>query len=175
MTVFFTADTHFGHSNVIRYDKRPFRDVAEMNETLIENWNRAVGPSDTVYQLGDVSIFRPERTREILDSLNGKIFLIRGSHDKAAEHKLCASRFEWVKDYFFLSLSGGVKIALMHYAMRVWDRKHYGTWHIHRHSHGRLTPEPGVLALDVGVDSWSYAPVALEQLKAAMLERGQRG
>lgn len=78
MTVFFTSDTHFGHSNVIRYDKRPFRDVTEMNEALIKNWNRAVSPSDTVYHLGDVSILRPEKTREILYSLNGKIFLIRG-------------------------------------------------------------------------------------------------
>ena len=38
MSVFFTADTHFGHSNVIKYDKRPFTDVAEMNEILIKNW-----------------------------------------------------------------------------------------------------------------------------------------
>jgi calcineurin-like phosphoesterase family protein len=45
MTVFFTADTHFGYANVIRYDKRPFRDVTEMDEALIKNWNRAVGPS----------------------------------------------------------------------------------------------------------------------------------
>ena len=121
-----------------------------------------------------LSILCPEKTREILDSLNGKIFLIRGNHDKAAEHKLCASRFEWIKDYFFLALNGGIKIALMHYVMRVWDRKHYGTWHLYGHSHWRLPPEPGVLALDVGVDSWSYAPVAFEQLKTTMLERGQR-
>ena len=98
-----------------RYDKRPFRDVTEMNEALIKNWNRAVGPSDTVYHLGDVSILRPEKTRDILDSLNGKIFLIRGTHDKAAEHKLCASRFGGIKDYFLLGLNGGIKIALMHY------------------------------------------------------------
>lgn len=169
MTVFFTADTHFGHSNVIRYDKRPFRDVTEMNETLIKNWNRVVGPTDTVYHLGDVSILRPEKTREILYSLNGKIFLIRGNHDKAAEHKLCASRFEWIKDYFFLGLNGGIKIALMHYAMRVWDRKHYGSWHLYGHSHGKLPPADGTLAVDVGVDSWNYTPVSLEQIKDVML------
>jgi len=170
VSVFFTADTHFGHSNVIKYDKRPFADVAEMNQTLVKNWNRVVAPSDAVYHLGDVSILRPEKTREILNSLNGKIFLIRGNHDKAAEHKLCASRFEWIRDYFFLSLDGGIKIALMHYAMRVWDRKHYGTWHLHGHSHGRLTPEPGTLAVDVGVDVQQYSPVSLEQLTQRITE-----
>lgn len=33
--VFFTADLHFGHENVLRFDKRPFQTVAEMDEELI--------------------------------------------------------------------------------------------------------------------------------------------
>ena len=98
-----------------------------MDNTLIQNWNRVVQPKDTIYHLGDVSIVRPEKTKIILDSLNGKIFLIRGNHDRSATHTLCAPRFEWIKDYFMLSLNGGVRIALMHYAMRIWDRRHYGT------------------------------------------------
>lgn len=67
-----------------------------------------------------------------------------------------------------------MKIALMHYAMRVWNRKHYGTWHLHGHSHGRLAPEGGTLALDIRVDSWNYAPVSFEQLHAVMVERDER-
>lgn len=147
MTVFFTADHHFGHTNIIRHVKRPFASVQEMNETLIKNWNSVISPSDTVYHLGDVSVLRPERTKEILDRLNGKIFLIRGNHDAAAEHRLCRDRFEWIKDYHFASFNGGIRIALCHYAMRVWDRKHYGSYHLYGHSHGLLPPLPGEFSL----------------------------
>ncbi len=72
MAIFFTADTHFGHTNIIKYDNRPFASAAEMNEALVANWNCKVSPTDTVYHLGDVSILRPERTHEILERLNGK-------------------------------------------------------------------------------------------------------
>lgn len=44
--VFFTSDTHFNHANIIRYCQRPFKDPAEMNETLITNWNQTVGNED---------------------------------------------------------------------------------------------------------------------------------
>ena len=175
MAIFFTSDRHFGHSNILQHQGRPFADVNEMNETLIKKWNRAVQPTDTVYHLGDVSLLRPERTREILDLLNGKIFLIRGNHERSADSKICASRFEWIKDYHFLALNNGIKIALMHYAMRVWDRRNYGSWHLYGHSHGNLPPNDGEFALDVGVDCWDYCPVSLHTIKDKMIERGWKG
>ena len=146
MSFFFIGDTHFGHSNIIRYDGRPFSSVDEMNEALIANWNRVVRDRDTVYHLGDVSMLRPEKTRAILDRLNGKICLIRGNHERAAEDKLCRDRFEWIKDYHFLSLNGGIQIALFHYALRVWNKAHHGAWHLYGHSHGRLPPLEGTFA-----------------------------
>ena len=51
--VFFTSDTHFNHTNIIRFCSRPFKDVAHMNETIISNWNRVVGSGDIVFHLGD--------------------------------------------------------------------------------------------------------------------------
>lgn len=51
--VFFTSDTHFNHTNIIRFCNRPFKDVSHMNETIISNWNRVVGPEDIVFHLGD--------------------------------------------------------------------------------------------------------------------------
>ena len=51
--VFFTSDTHFGHAGIITFCHRPFQDVAQMNETMIANWNRVVGPEDIVFHLGD--------------------------------------------------------------------------------------------------------------------------
>ena len=45
--IYFTADTHFDHANIIRFCNRPFATVEEMNETLIANWNRKVHGNDT--------------------------------------------------------------------------------------------------------------------------------
>lgn len=172
MTIFFTADTHFGHKNIIKYCNRPFETALEMNEALIANWNKVVQQTDTVYHLGDVAVLRPERTREILDRLNGRIYLITGNHDRSAKHALCASRFEWIKDYFCLKLNGGVQIALFHYAMRVWDKRHWGAWQLYGHSHGSLPSEANSFALDVGVDCWNYSPVSLQMIQAEMEKRG---
>ena len=51
--VFFTSDTHFNHTNIIRFCNRPFKDVTHMNETIIANWNSVVGPDDIIFHLGD--------------------------------------------------------------------------------------------------------------------------
>ena len=51
--IYFTADTHFGHCNVIRFCDRPFASAEEMDEAMIQNWNERVTGNDTVYILGD--------------------------------------------------------------------------------------------------------------------------
>ena len=80
--VFVASDMHFDHSNIIRYCDRPFRDAREMNRTLVENWNRAVGEHDRVYYLGDMAHGRDRRPIDFwLAKLNGDICFIRGSHD----------------------------------------------------------------------------------------------
>ena len=52
--VFFTSDLHFGHENALRFDKRPFASVEEMDAELIRRWNAKVGKVDLVYVLGDM-------------------------------------------------------------------------------------------------------------------------
>ena len=52
--IYFTADTHFGHINVIKLCNRPFATIDEMNEKMIENWNAKVTNGDTIYILGDL-------------------------------------------------------------------------------------------------------------------------
>ena len=51
--IYYIADMHFGHENVIRFDDRPFADTEQMDEVLIQNWNERVTADDTVYVLGD--------------------------------------------------------------------------------------------------------------------------
>ncbi len=82
MNIFFTADHHFNHRRIIEYSSRPFKDVDEMNEVLIQKWNSKVKAENTVYHLGDFAFGHIEDQLKILERLNGSINFILGSHDK---------------------------------------------------------------------------------------------
>lgn len=79
--IWFTSDTHFGHKNILEYEKeaRPFKTVEEMNETLISNWNNTVGKKDTIYHIGDFAFGR--HNISIAGRLNGIKKLVLGNHD----------------------------------------------------------------------------------------------
>ena len=64
-TTFFTADTHFGHANIIKYTNRPFDSPNHMDDILIANWNAVVGPDDEVYHLGDFALCNVEPCKRI--------------------------------------------------------------------------------------------------------------
>lgn len=174
--MFFTSDTHFGHRNIIKYSNRPFASVEEMNEVLIQRWNEKVGPKDEVYHLGDVAFATSEKqTKEILDRLNGKIYLIKGNHEKLA--LTYRQRFEWIKDYHELKIKddsferGRQKVILFHYAIREWNGKYRGTYQLYGHSHGNLPDDPHAQAFDVGTDCHDYYPLAWEEVKTIMAQK----
>lgn len=83
--VFFISDTHFYHNNIIRYCDRPFKDIQEMNETIIRNWNSVVGQDDVVYFLGDFALGSniEEKYQDLSSRLNGVIYFLRGNHDRS--------------------------------------------------------------------------------------------
>jgi len=174
MNVFFTADTHFGHGpnklgygGIVFHANRPFKTVEEMDEALIANWNADVRQGDHVWICGD---FAWRDQRKYLQRLNGKKFLILGSHDKmnqdtlrlfAEVHNGMATRNFGLNSIFILT----------HCAMRVWERSHYGSINLYGHSHGRLSEYNDKLQMDVGVDVWNYKVVPLELIKMVMATR----
>lgn len=95
--IFYIADTHFGHENIIRHSNLPFSDVVEMDKTIIENWNQRVNEEDTVYILGDFSWYKEEQTLNILNQLSGKKILIKGNHDRISPK--VARKYLRVSDY----------------------------------------------------------------------------
>ena len=107
---YYIADLHFGHTNVIRFDNRPFKDMKEMEEELIRRWNDRVTAVDTVYILGDFC-WRPSNAWiPLVQRLNGRKVLIRGNHDpKKIDGKL-RKMFDDIKDYKEIT-DNGRKIA----------------------------------------------------------------
>jgi len=152
MGIYLTSDTHFGHNNIIEYSKRPFKDVTEMDEALVENWNKVVTNKDTIYHLGDV-IF--SRDHSILKRLNGHINFLYGNHDKNASWKAI--------DYEEIKYSGRLFV-LCHYPLLTWNKARHGSIHLHGHIHSEVPIYSNVARYDVGVDANNYTPVSIEQI-----------
>ena len=178
MNIYFTSDSHFGHSRIIGYTDRPFADVEEMNEKLIENWNSVVSPKDTIYHCGDFALSRPEVAISIIARLNGRKHLIFGNHDKSLrKNKEFLSYWESAQDLLESKIEDETakdnirRITLCHYAMRIWNKSHYGSYQLYGHSHGSLADDPHSLSLDVGVDCWDYKPVDFHTIRERMSKK----
>ena len=134
--IYYIADLHFGHENVIRHDGRPFSGVDEMEDVLVGNWNVRVTPDDTVYVLGDACWKKGTAASAVLTRLCGHKHLIRGNHDhKSVRESAC---WESVSDYLEL-VDGETRVVLSHYPMPFYNLEHKGAVMLYGHVHN--TPE----------------------------------
>lgn len=183
MKLFFTADTHFNHTNIIKYCARPFTSTEEHDETLINNYNSVVGKNDTVYHLGDLAFFKCKHALfdnkkyiDLINRLNGQILFIWGNHDKDLIyfHKNISEKLGkkiiFLGHYHKLKFNNE-KIILGHYAYRVWDCSHHGSWNLYGHSHGTLPDDPHARAIDVGVDCHNYYPIEFNEVREIMQKK----
>ena len=171
--VFFTSDTHFYHSNIINFCGRPFKNVEVMNETLIANWNSVVGPDDIVFHLGDFCLGGSAEWTNILNRLNGKIYLIVGNHDIKNLRQGYYSHFEHIAMQMHIEV-GKQKIYLNHCPFLCYGGAYRDTWQLFGHVHtskqntGIDAPRLHMLfptQYDVGVDNNNFTPVSFEQVK----------
>jgi len=168
--IFFTADSHLDHSNIIKYCNRPFKTVEEMNETIITNWNSVVKSEDTVYHLGDFCLGPRERMRLLGNQLNGHKHLIMGNHDKG-KTRLHEAGFESVTRSVFVPFKLGeeLKVQLSHYPYKTnnawnWSPEDNGMILLCGHIHDRWLVKDRMI--NVGVDMHNFTPVsAIEVLE----------
>lgn len=170
--IYYTADQHFGHTNIIRFCDRPFMNAEEMDESLIDNWNSTVSANDSVYILGDLVFRSAKHATYYIKRLKGIKHLIIGNHD----HK-------WIKNCnlveFFASVSyyleikdEDIRLALSHYPMLSWGASSRGALHVHAHVHNKKeglvfeTLKKMDNALNAGVEINEYRPVTLDELIA---------
>ena len=185
--LFFTSDQHFGHARMIKFCNRPFKDVEEMDAEMVRRWNAVVETGDTVYHLGDFTLEGYQFAKKMFKQLNGEIHILALTwhHDRRWLPKNWMTSPPMTKDGTFIrklppievievSRHGGavpmgerpLKITLGHYPMLAWEASYHGAWHLFAHTHGQYQGEG--FSLDVGVDSWSFAPVSLDEVRAFM-------
>ena len=166
MNIWFTSDTHFGHTNIAgpkisnwSSGYRDFNSVHEMNMALVDGINKYVKEDDILYHLGDWSFGGVHNILQFRNYIICKnIHLILGNHDQHIIDKEIKYHdtsfnpidiFSSVQDVLTLSI-GKTKLFLSHYSHRVWLGSHKGVIHLYGHSHGSI-PDYGK-SMDVGVD-----------------------
>lgn len=157
------SDTHFGHQNVIKYDNRPFKNAAAMDEALIKNWNSVVAPNDIVYHLGDFAFHAEDIVCKILERLNGNKILILGNHDKVMLTESVKKHFQLITNYLEVYQDKQL-ICMFHYPIAEFNKAHRGAYHIHGHTHGNYKPHNDGRIMDVGAPCINYTPINLNQV-----------
>ena len=162
--IYFSADLHLDHNNIIKYCSRPFDSVADMDNTILNNF-QVMKPGDTLYLLGDLS-FNEKVAAKFFDMFSGvQMVFIKGNHDSRKLQKITRDRN--IPLYTLMDIKIEEQpVTLCHYAMRVWNKSHYNAWQLHGHSHGTLLPQGK--QYDVGVDTNNFAPVSWDKIKEIM-------
>ena len=178
--VFFTSDLHqhFRHGNIIKYCKRPFETVQEQTEKLIENWNKTVPDTATVFILGDFAFATKNQWRGFLNRITGKKYLILGNHDRHED--IPTEMFEDVVDLAKVSIK--IKdhewktFILSHRPILCWEGSNDGSIMLYGHVHTCTNPEVDETidselvklmpknSWDVGVDNNNYTPVSVHEV-----------
>ena len=152
--IYFTADHHFGHRNIITHCNRPFTYPEEMDEAMVDRWNSTVKPGDIVYHLGDFTWNND--ADQLLPRLYGDKRLIAGNHDpRTTRH---AKLWQSVQ-YYEEIVVDGMRVVLCHYRIYSWHNIALGSIHLHGHSHGKCKRYCNVI--DVGVDCSNFTPMTL--------------
>jgi calcineurin-like phosphoesterase family protein len=173
--VFFCSDLHFSHKNIIKFCKRPWETPEEMNKALIENWNNTVSKDDIVFCLGD---FAYSHWKQILQQLNGTIYLILGNHDISRYPgdnvmKLFAGVYHQLR----ITVNGR-KLYLNHFPLLCFDGvyrpKKEMIWQLFGHVHTLKEGNTGKdferlnyllpMQYDVGIDFNDYKPISFEEV-----------
>lgn len=173
--IFFTSDLHFGHRRILEFTNRPWETVDEMNEGLIRRWNEFVPDDATVVVAGDVAFTSAKKAAEFLSRMNGKKILVIGNHDRGLMRKpVFREQFVYHTPLLELKVSdpdGPQRIVVCHYAMRIWNDAHKGSWHLYGHSHGNLA-ENGTPSFDIGIDTdCNWRPRSYWEVKSKMAGR----
>lgn len=153
--IWFISDTHFGHSNVIKYSGRPFVNANDMDTQLIDNYNNNVGQNDLTIWGGDVAFMGTTKTNAILDQLNGDKILVVGNHDMDNK-KVKKMNFKETHLTYVLAPN----IVITHYPLTVCPPN---VFNVHGHVHN--VSVASIQHVNICVEITDYAPIHMSRLQ----------
>lgn len=164
--IWFVSDLHLSHKNIIKYCSRPFDNVDQMNEILIQNWNKKIGVEDRVFVLGDFALCGKDKIIEFGNQLKGKKILVLGNHESGS-----------LKTYF----EAGFELIYRHpIYFNNWILSHVPLpncpcVNIHGHLHQKKVDDcidfkKGKYPyINVSVDQINFSPIKLEEIEEKLL------
>jgi calcineurin-like phosphoesterase family protein len=162
---FITSDTWFGRPQILQIANRiSFKDIDDMNNQLIKNWNKVVKKTDIVFHLGNFA-WDPQTARQVLKKLKGEIYFLRGNTDQAlldvadefSNVNIIESQIAEFPQY---------DSVICHYPLEVWNGKDSGTIHFHGHTvFSHKTDLSKMNRVNVCTDFWNYSPIKYSTIK----------
>ena len=194
--IFFTADLHFGHRNILRHESnRPFAAeglIKEHDEWLLNLWKSTADKKDDIYILGDLTFYKNDDARKLLEKLPGRKHLITGNHDGSVKTyssyfaSIVPLRTIVIKPTRCPFLERDLRLVLCHYPLITWNYKPYGSLMLHGHCHGKLdeyNSKSPDLRFDVGIDGslsrqlgersidYDHALISIEDIYEAAVQK----
>lgn len=167
--LFFTSDLHLSHKNYCKGVSnwpdtarcRDFNTLEEMNYTIIKSINDTVPEDGVLINCGDILFGDKTKLPNFLAQINCKThYYLRGNHCEWFDRYPGRELFTWFGDYLEFEVDKKL-VCCFHYACRVWNQSHKGSYQILGHSHGSL-PLVG-RQLDVGWDVWKK-PISFKEV-----------
>jgi len=171
--IYFTADWHLHHKNIIRFCNRPFKTVKAMHKALINNFNSRVRATDVTYHIGDFTMMRAGdigRLGKLVSELNGTHHLILGNHDYLKPFQYIDIGFTSV--HTSLVIEYGETFILNH-DPSVYCLLNKEQYLLHGHIHTLYRDLlPAKKSINVGVDVWDFKPVNGKEILNLIKEKG---
>lgn len=186
--VWFSADHHFNHKNIIRFAGRPHTSLWHMNSDMVRRHNAVVAPDEVFMQCGDLALGDFEEALEFASQLNGIKYIKPGNHERVSvamrQRPGSFERFTAMYEAAGFTVLPEVGATTIELDGQLFDVSHYPHVgdHTERDRHVALRPEDTGRPLihghihtlrktsgrmfNVGVDVNDFTPVSSDEILA---------
>lgn len=165
MATFVIANCQFGRSGIIKKNKRPFGDVTDMNEEMIQRWNAVVTDNDIVMHLGNFA-WDPTTAEEVFNELNFKqLLLVPAEYDQPVFEMMSSQMLpENVKIINRISEQPSHNATFSYWPMLEWPMKAKGHYLFYGYYGTKYKPDHKKKMINMACEFWNYTPQNLNTL-----------